>query len=335
MNVVDLLKDGTALDCLIDAAAANNYGGLITADELMGAIEGETDESAAVLRKVLAAVEGESVVAKAYTKGSNIKVIGLSVHLIDGMPGLFGLPLPKGVAMSKTKEKRGSGDREYTAPIARLSIKNPDDEDEVISLDFDFAKPADAADYNEWCAQVCSANRADLIENGMIGEWVEPSLNPSMGMERVNLEQIPPGKYHVTGLTWEERYSKANNPYKVWSLGITAADREFITWNRVLPKCMEVGAVQQRMLDKGKILLLEVKGLRDQSDKYGRPKLNNDGVPYQELDARIYAVDELPALSPLERTEVATKAEPAPTAKAKSGTSSPASPEIEDDEIPF
>lgn len=332
MNVVDLLKDGACLDLLVDAAAANNYGGLITASELRLALDDECEESAAVLKKVLDPLDDDLVVAKCYAKGQNIKVIGLSVHALMGGFGLFGQALPKGVSLSKTKEKRGSGDREYSAPIARLSIKGAD-EDEVISLDFDFAKPADAENYTEWCSNACAMSRADLVENGLLGEYSEPALNPNMGQERVNLQDIPPGKYQVTALDWEERQSKAGNPYKVWSLGVTAADREFVTWQRVLPKCMEVGAVQQRMLATGKLLVLDVKGLRDQLDKFGNKKPDNDGGFYQELNAKIYAVDALPTLSPMEVIEVAPTAKE--KAKAKSRTSAPTAPEIEDDEMPF
>jgi hypothetical protein len=335
MNVVDLLKDGTALDLLIDAAASNNYGGLITSGELLIAIEDEGEESAVVLRKVLTGIHEGAVVAKVYTKGSNIKVVGPSVHLIDGVPGLFGQPLPKGVSLSKTKEKRGSGDREYTAPIARLSMKSPEDEDELISLDFDFAKPVGTEDYFAWCMAVCNANKATLIEDGLIGEWVEPTLNPSVGMDRVNLEAIPPGKYQITGLKWEERLSKANNPYKVWSLALTSADREFVTWDRVLPKSMDVGAVQIRMLDKGKLMVLDVKGLRDQQDKQGRVKLNDEGRPYQELDARIYAVDSLPLLSSLAVVEADKKPSEYKTQKVATPDPVLEAAYSEEDDMPF
>jgi hypothetical protein len=320
MNVNDLLCDGACFDALVNTAAVTSYGGLITVGELVSALDSESDESAKVLMQILKPLPTGTIAAKVYTKGSNLRVIGLAVHAVDGVAGVCGYPLPKGVTLSKTKEKRGNGDKEYSVPIARLSVTTmtDDDEPEVVSLDFDFAKPSTAKDYFEWCAESLDTGKAEFIASG-IGEWSEPSLATGMGGDRVNLEQIPPGKYQITALESEVRTSKAGKPYTVWSLAVNAADREFSTWARVMPRGCDVGVVQQKMLALGKVLVLDVRGLREQRDKYGGLKLDKDNNPYMELDGRIYASTEMPKLSPSIVMELA------PSSSASS----------DDDEMPF
>lgn len=311
MNIKSLLTEH-AFDLLIDAASSSPTGGLITVGELL-ASDIKADESV-ILSELLKDLDSDSVVLKAYVQKTEIKIIGASVHVIGDAFGLFGRPLPKSISLTKTKENRGNGPKAFTVAIARLTMSGPDGE--LVTLDLDFAKPAES-EYFAWAKSTLAGTKADMLSN--IGNWVEPNL--TSGGTKVSLTDIPKGKYQVTGINSENRVSKqTGKPYICWSLDITAADCEFSTWASIMPNGLSVGLLQQRMIERGKVMCLDVQGLRDQTNNQGAPRLNPDGAPYQELVARLYPVQSEIRLSPFEREQ--------PEASTSSAITVPNSEEI-------
>lgn len=282
MKIDELLIDGAAFGLLVNAAGATPYGGLISAGDLKEWMPREVDDSAKVLAEVLSGIDPEAVVGKAYFDDRNrLKFLGGAVHWCEGnKPGLFGHPLPKGISFSVTKEKRGAGAQEYTAPIGRLSMTV---DDEIISLDVGILPPK-GVEYRDWAANAIALKKGDLITESNMGAWREPRL----GGARVRLEELDPGVYQILEIAEEQRISKKGNEY--WVHGLTLLSEsgdEVSTWPQCMPKGCYIHPTLIRALEEGSEVWLSAFGAKPQTDKQGNVVYGPSNTPYMELDGRI------------------------------------------------
>ena len=292
MHVINfLIKEGTAQgDLMLDAAMSGQYGGLVSAAELGAAIAEDKSKEGALLRKLLEKVPGDRIVAKAYIKNGEVKVVGVGVHAQGKAWGVFGEEIPAEISTDKTSEVRGTGNYVKEVPFARFVMNI---EGKFATLDFEFVKPKEL-DYTEWCAWAVTLEEGDIVD--ALATWEEPVL--LVGSTRVSLTDIPPGVYRLLALESSEEISKKNTPYTAWVATLQAADCEFKTWKAVL----NVGRAETRALERGTPVYFESRGTRVQIGKDGKPVINpNAGAPFLELKYQIYGSSEDLQLSPLKQ----------------------------------
>ena len=240
------LMNATQLNELIDRVTAKD--GVDTASFVLKAIVSalvEVDPE----KKVLAVKNTERGLL---VYGFKVGIIGEPTQFdsdgvgteFDWHPAMFGMLLPEGVRLQIESEKVGTGDKEYSRPVAKLMLDYQDAKGKTRTaiLETGVADTVKAMriEYFDWVKlAVTCKDEDDLIARSLIAEWAEPKLG-SGGGQRVNLvdlgknaDQFGPQVYQILEVKEvNEAETKSKFAEVGFSLQMVGAGNEpFETWN--------------------------------------------------------------------------------------------------------
>jgi len=232
--------------------------------------------------------------------------------------GLFGSSLPEGIRLQISTEKVGSGDKEYLRPVARLMQDHMSAKGKILTATLevgilDTIKTL-KCEYKDWVSKALNRDEDELVEAGLMGQWVEPKLG-SGGGDRVSLTKLGedaelygPQTYEVIGVRYEAKEDTRSGYAQVGFDLCLEGGAPVSTWSEVifgLEKSRERGGIGfgdivSDALECGVKYYLHALGVKpktrwDKVNKVDVPYLDKNGLAWNTIDA--YLSDQ-PTINP-------------------------------------